>query len=171
MEYNYYNAYYPDYLMHYGVKGMKWGHRRAQAFSVKATGHRALAKVYDINAKTYKKSNKALSSMNATARTQQLKKAEQAQAAADAKKAARVNKSERGKASVNKALSKNTKVKDAVSFKAAGHKALAKVFEINEKTYKKSNKSLSSMNAAAKEDHLAKARQAQADANKRRYGR
>lgn len=27
MEY-YNNIYYPDYLMHYGVKGMKWGHRR-----------------------------------------------------------------------------------------------------------------------------------------------
>lgn len=26
--YDYYNNYYPDYLMHYGVKGMKWGHRR-----------------------------------------------------------------------------------------------------------------------------------------------
>lgn len=83
--YDYYNNYYPDYLMHYGVKGMKWGHRK-NALSVKAAGHRAMAKVYDINAKTYKKSNKALSSMNAAARTQQLKKADQAQAEANAKR-------------------------------------------------------------------------------------
>lgn len=27
MEY-YMDTYYPDYLMHYGVKGMKWGHRK-----------------------------------------------------------------------------------------------------------------------------------------------
>lgn len=84
MEYND-KTYYPEYLMHYGVKGMKWGHRK-NALSVKAAGHRAMAKVYDINAKTYKKSNKALSSMNAAARTQQLKKAEAAQAEANAKR-------------------------------------------------------------------------------------
>ena len=28
MEYNNFNTYYPDYLQHYGVKGMKWGHRK-----------------------------------------------------------------------------------------------------------------------------------------------
>ena len=87
---DYYNNYYSeDYLMHYGVKGMKWGHRKRQAFSIGAAGHRAMAKVYDINAKAYKKSNKALSSMNAQARNQQLKSAEQAQAIANAKKEAR----------------------------------------------------------------------------------
>lgn len=82
---SYYDVYYPDYLMHYGVKGMKWGHRKRQAFSVKAAGHRTMAKAYDINARTYRNSNKALSSMNTQAKNQQLKKAEQAQAAANQK--------------------------------------------------------------------------------------
>lgn len=87
--YNYYNL-PDDYLMHYGVKGMKWGHRKPQAFSVKATGHRMAAKIYDINAKTYKKSNKTLSSINANARTESLKAAEKAQADANAKREARI---------------------------------------------------------------------------------
>ena len=28
MDYDYYDNYYTDYLMHYGIKGMKWGHRK-----------------------------------------------------------------------------------------------------------------------------------------------
>lgn len=84
--YNYYN--YPDeYLMHYGVKGMKWGHRKRQAFSVSATKHRIAAKTYDINSKNNR--NRALASSNAAARNQALKKAEKAQASANAKKEAR----------------------------------------------------------------------------------
>ncbi len=81
--YNY--NYYPDYLMHYGVKGMKWGHRKRQAFSFKAAGHRALAKNYEINENFYKKNNrnKVLASANAQAKNQQLKKAEAAQAEAN----------------------------------------------------------------------------------------
>ena len=30
--------YYPDYLMHYGVKGMKWGHRKSRAELEKQAG-------------------------------------------------------------------------------------------------------------------------------------
>lgn len=36
--YNYNNIYYPDYLMHYGVKGMKWGHRKSRAELEKQAG-------------------------------------------------------------------------------------------------------------------------------------
>ena len=46
-------------LYHYGVKGMKWGVRKAAA------------KVYSMNAKVYKKSNKALASANEQAAKRQ----------------------------------------------------------------------------------------------------
>lgn len=49
----------------------------------------------------------------------------------------------------------------ASSFKAGAHKALAKVYGMNEKVYSKSNKALSSMNKSAKEQQLAKAAAAQ----------
>ena len=95
---------YYNELYHHGVKGMKWGVRkRTDAFSAKATGHRIAAKVYDINAKAYKKSNKALSSMNAAARTTSLKKAEQAQAEANKRREA-ANTPEARKARVKKAV-------------------------------------------------------------------
>lgn len=58
--------------------------------------------------------------------------------------------------------------RDAVSLKATGHKVAAKIFGMNQNVYKKSNPTLSSMNAAAKTDSLNKAKKAQAEANKKR---
>lgn len=70
-----YRIIYSDELYHYGVRGMRWGHRKAPT-SLAGTGHRALAGVYGINQRFYNRTgNKALASMNAQARNSQLKKA------------------------------------------------------------------------------------------------
>jgi hypothetical protein len=79
-----------DYLAHYGVPGMRWGHRKAQPFSMGATRHRMAAKVFGINERAYRKSNPTLASMNKSAKNKQLKAAERAQQAANAKAQAKV---------------------------------------------------------------------------------
>lgn len=68
-----------DYLMHYGVKGMKWGVRHDPYKSARGSFHRGLSKVYSLNERTYRRlGNKTLASMNAAAKNEQLKKAQQA---------------------------------------------------------------------------------------------
>lgn len=70
-----------DELYHYGVPGMKWGHRKGPT-SLSGTGHRAMAGIYGMNQRFYNKTgNKALASMNAQARNRSLKKAADADAA------------------------------------------------------------------------------------------
>lgn len=105
-----------DELYHYGVPGMRWGHRKAQT-SLAGTGHRALAGVYGMNQRFYNKTgNRTAASINAQARNQQLKKAE----AADRAKA---NKS---KARAGEKMAKRQAVKNAkVSYKEAKAKSNA----------------------------------------------
>lgn len=92
-------------LYHHGVKGMKWGRRRYQnedgslkpagrgrySAQLKATGHKLMAKNYELNERTYSKmsgkSAKTMASMNKAEKNSSLKKAEQYQKQADQLKA------------------------------------------------------------------------------------
>ncbi len=146
-------------LTHHGIKGQKWGQRRFQnedgtwtaagkerygdddgsPRSFKGNIHRALAANYGLNAKVYSKSNKVLASMNKQAQNEQLKKA----AAADQAKKDKLN--ARNEARLAK---QNQKTAQKATM-------MAKIYEINEKTYTKlGNKTMASMNKAAKEEQL-----------------
>lgn len=144
------------YLEHHGIKGMHWGVRRFQREdgsltsagkkrklvnehknegekkrgSLKGAGHRALGKVYDINEKFYRKvGNKTLASMNKAAKTQQLKKAEKADADANAKREkARLNSPDTKKAS-EKAVKSKEPVKVGEKLKGAVKEGAARVFD------------------------------------------
>lgn len=142
-------------LAHHGIKGQHWGVRRFQnqdgslkpagkgrydgdAVSLKAAGHKALAKVHAINEKAYAKSNKTLSSMNEAAKKAQLKKAEEAQKEAnakrDAKKAAADAKKEENK-KLTMHDSKDTMLLGGNKYQ--NHKEFVKANKFAKETYKK----------------------------------
>ena len=83
---------YDDELMHYGVKGMRWGRRKAKI----------AASIYGMNARAYSKSNKTLSSMNRAAQKKQLAKV------ADYDKQIAARKTSKKKATTDKKAVKKT---------------------------------------------------------------
>lgn len=140
--------YISDELSHYGVRGMKWGVRK-QMPSAGGTARKALAGVYGWNERFYRKTgNKALASMNAQAKNDQLKKAQAAdikkQQKVQAKQAAKI-----GKIQVKKSLAGNAR------------RTLSSVYALNAKTYNKlGNRALASMNVSARNEQLKKAQMA-----------
>lgn len=157
------------YLAHYGIKGQRQGVRRYQnpdgtltpegrqhygigdprVRSASGNARRALAGVYGVNAKTYGKlGNKALSSMNASARNRQLKKAEEA----DNRKRQKISDAQASR--IEKKLNKK-------SIRGNARRILAGIYGLNEKTYERiGNKTLASMNASARKQQLSKAEEA-----------
>ena len=135
-----------EVLEHHGIRGQKWGVRRFQnkdgslkpagekrygdARSLKVAGHKALAKVYEINEKTYAKSNKTLSSMNKAAKNNQLKKAEEAQKEANKKRDERVAYKEEFNKNLKEVKEKAT-FKDKIIFSDGTRRRAAKLMTDN----------------------------------------
>ena len=58
-----------EYLEHYGVPGMRWGHRKQRVLVGRGGKHRFMSKVYGINERYYaKKGNKSMAAANRRAR-------------------------------------------------------------------------------------------------------
>ena len=133
-----------DELYHYGVRGMKWGIRKQR--SIKGGLHRLAAANYGLNERFYRKTgNKTLASMNAAAKNQSLKKAQTADLAKQQKAQAR-------------SAARSGKIAAKKSLRGSATRTLSSVYAINEKFYRKTgNKTLASMNAAAKNQTLKKA--------------
>lgn len=158
--------YREEFLMHHGIKGQKWGVRRWQnsdgtfndagkkryfsdgGSSAGGNARRALAKVYDINAKFYAKNgrNKTLASMNAAARDEQLKKAAVAdkakaekKALADKAKADKItSKIEKQKAAVDVSIAKNSATRRvAEDYHRLTDREFAGKYQTNKKTFAK----------------------------------
>lgn len=142
MEYYNYNDYYPDYLMHYGVKGMKWGHRKSQAvIDAKAaykSAKKEYSKAYD---KAYGYSSRHMISqyVGKKQKAESDRRWDDAINKAEASRKARENykqakKAERAKAKADKILAKNEKVKYKETIKQyrkeinAGESAIGKLY-------------------------------------------
>lgn len=74
-----YNYNYGDELYHHGVKGMRWGHRKAiPAYGVRRAFHKVAAANYGLNESYYSKKsrrNSTMASMNRSAKNRSLAKA------------------------------------------------------------------------------------------------
>lgn len=182
--------YSQDELYHYGVPGMKWGHRKS---------------VYDINAAYYNnrarrldrraQKNRLMASMNKRAAdvapkliakanrvnvNYYTKKANKLTAKADKRRAiaerntqaSKQKKAAKAAKIKQKMESKSAKAasssKQAVSGKAIAQRMLAKNFEINERFYKDRNPDLAIRNRDAKIEALNRAKKYQMKANARK---
>lgn len=174
-------------LYHYGVPGMKWGHRK-NVYDVNAAYYNKRARKLDARAQR----NRTMGSMNRDAANRSSgliskanninanyyqKRADKLTAKADRNRTmatlnaqASKRKGEVKAAKVAAKLSKKSvkqmsTSKQAFSGKATAQRLLAKTFEINEKAYSKSNPTLASMNRAARDQALNRAEQYQNEAN------
>ena len=143
---------YTDELYHYGVKGMRWGHRKAQ-YRLAQTGHRALAGVYGINERFWRRAgNNTLASMNKAAKNQQLKKVSKVEQALGPKKtkSTKTNKPDMFTKAAGKAVGKSYKVNEAIERKKAsaasklGMNRKAQTYKNNADYYKKVSSDLMS---------------------------
>lgn len=135
-----------DYLMHYGVPGMKWGVRKAQKLQTSD-----IRKRYDSLKSDYKSANKAYYKSSAYSLSKKKRQASAArwdQAAADAekmvkaKKAYKQVKQERKQAIKNtyKDVNKNTKLSDKLVYNNATRKKAAKYIVDNNMTMAEATK-------------------------------
>lgn len=167
------------HLAHHGIKGQKWGVRRWQdddghfneagyeryfggrKRTLKSSMYRLASKANAINEKHYAKGSsrfsKQMAGMQRAAKNSALKKAEQLEMESYSqrmqKAKAKVEKLAMREAVHSKAHD-NGKQAVASSLVRLKRQTLASIFDMNAKVYAKSNPTLSSMNAAARDAQL-----------------
>jgi hypothetical protein len=166
-------GYYDDYLEHHGIKGQKWGVRRFEkegggltaagkirygdysdsykkqkggaSSALKAVGNTVAAKVYGMNKKVYKNSNKTLSSMNAAKEKEFRNKAEQHAKDMIEKEEAKKAYKEEYKKNL-KDIKENASLGDKLTYNAATRRRAAKIMT------KYNNVSMAEANKQAKKE-------------------